>query len=102
MIKQDIALLNLRFPIAAIAKRTGIDKGNISKMVSGIEPCSDNFIDQFYVAFQDQLIALASKNVPIPIDKHLNLVVSGETQSDQLKAIASTLSQLAIIVSKLT
>jgi hypothetical protein len=101
MIKQDLALLNLRFPISTLVKRTGLDKGNISKMLSGIEPCSDSFFDRFYAAFQDKLIALASKNAPIPIDKHLNLVISGTTQSEQLKAIASTLSQLAVIVNNL-
>lgn len=55
-IKRDVALLRLRFPIATIAKRTALDKGNISKMLRGKIPCSDNFINRFYASFESELV----------------------------------------------
>ena len=54
-VKQDIDLLGLRFPIATIAKRTGCDKANVSRMLRGKVPCSDNFIDRFYTSFGQEL-----------------------------------------------
>lgn len=54
-IKLDMALLQLRFPIATIARCTCIDKGNISKMLSGKIACSDNFFNRFYAYFNKEL-----------------------------------------------
>lgn len=43
--------LNLRFPIAEIVEKTGVDKGTVSKILSKkLEP-SDNFLSKFSEAF---------------------------------------------------
>lgn len=54
-VKQDVALLALRFPVATIARRTGCDKGYISKMLRGRNACSDTFIKRFYISFRADL-----------------------------------------------
>jgi hypothetical protein len=54
-VKEDIALLGLRFPVTTIAKRTGCDKGNISKALRGKVLCSNKFINRFYASFQAEL-----------------------------------------------
>ena len=37
----------IRFPIAELAKKTGLDKGQISNYLSGKKPMSDNFYTSF-------------------------------------------------------
>lgn len=43
--------LNLRFPIAVIARETKVDKGNVSAILKGKKPISDNFLKKFDKAF---------------------------------------------------
>lgn len=49
---EDVKRLNLRFPIARIAEKTGFDKGYISRLMKGKIPVSDNFLSKFYQAFK--------------------------------------------------
>lgn len=44
---------DVRFPVAAIVDRTGEDKGNVSKMLKGKKPISDNFYTTFLKAFPE-------------------------------------------------
>ena len=39
--------LKLKFPVAEIARKTGEDKGNVSKILNGKLPISDNFYTTF-------------------------------------------------------
>lgn len=43
--------LNLRFPVAEIAKATGYGKGNISNYINNKKPVSDNFLKTFIETF---------------------------------------------------
>lgn len=101
-IKRDISLLNIRFPVATIAKRTGYDKGNISKMVRGNLPCSDNFLNRFYAVFQDELNMQALKITPKEVQVQTGVCSTETTQSEKLKTIATTLSELATALYSLT
>lgn len=49
---EDVELLNLRHPIAEIAKKTGFKKPNVSRYVSGLITPSDNFLKKFYESYQ--------------------------------------------------
>jgi hypothetical protein len=96
--KRDIALLNIRFPIATIAKRTGCDKGNVSKALKGNVPCSDNFVNRFYASFRDDLNKARPNKEVIEAPRTYPL---GADRSEKLKAIAGTLSELAAIFNNL-
>jgi phage repressor protein C with HTH and peptisase S24 domain len=55
----DVDRLNLKFPVAVLAKQTGFSKGQISQVLNKkIEP-SESLINEFYNKFNDSL-----KNVP--------------------------------------
>ena len=97
-IKQDIALLQLRFPIATIAKRTGLNKGNISKALRGKVPCSDNLMTRFYASFREDLDNAPSNCEP---NQELNRHPLDTSQSKKLKAIASTLTEMAAIINQI-
>lgn len=43
--------LKIRFPVADIAKRTGLNKGNISRILKGQVDVSDNFMATFKTAY---------------------------------------------------
>jgi hypothetical protein len=88
-LKQDIALLSLRFPVATIARRTGFNKGSVSRVLNGKEPCSDNFANSFYTAFRNQLTKWPAESSQMATDA---------TQSEKLQAAANTLSELAALL----
>ncbi len=49
---KDVEALGLRFPVAAIAKETGINKSNVSRVLSReVEP-SERLLKLFYEKFQ--------------------------------------------------
>ena len=97
-ITQDIALLKLRFPVAAIAKRTGIDKGNISKILRGKVPCSDSFLDRFYATFKADM----ERARPVNIADEKHVVFSFDArQTETLKSIAVFLEELAAIINQI-
>lgn len=48
----DLENLQLRFPVAAIAKATGFSKGNVSEYVSRKKEPSEAFIKKFNASFQ--------------------------------------------------
>lgn len=53
--KKDVESLNLRYPVADIAKMTGYSKGNVSDFLSGKKSISEAFIKAFYEAFGSSL-----------------------------------------------
>lgn len=97
-IKQDIARLQLRYPIATIARRTGLNKGNISKALRGMIPCSDNFVDRFYGSFREDL----NKAHFNPSDNQaLRSHTLNSHQTEKLKVIANALVELAAIINQI-
>lgn len=55
---KDLQALNLRFPVSAIAEKTGYSKGNVSDYINRKKSVSKAFIDRFYYEFY------GTKNVP--------------------------------------
>jgi transcriptional regulator with XRE-family HTH domain len=50
---KDVENLQLKFPVASIAKATGESKGNVSRILSrGMEP-SESFLKKFYNGFEN-------------------------------------------------
>ncbi|HEY4289455.1 MAG TPA: hypothetical protein VGN00_20275 [Puia sp.] len=60
-IKLDIELRQLRYPVKAVADRTGFDRGNVSKYLSGRLRLSDKFTKAFYKVFDKDLKDMARK-----------------------------------------
>lgn len=56
--------LNLRFPVAEIAKKINVSKGNVSNYLNNKKPVSDNFIkslcDEFQLNYEDLLNEIRS------------------------------------------
>lgn len=59
---EDVKKLDLRFPVAEIAKRTKASKGNISRYVKGELKPSGPFLEKFYESFKDDLETV--KDIP--------------------------------------
>ena len=59
-VTEVLSKLNLKFPVAEIARRTGEDKGNVSKMLNGKLPISDNFYTTFMSKFGKKDVILNS------------------------------------------
>ena len=95
-LKEDIARLELEFPLTTIATRTGFKKGNISNMLKGKVSCSENFIEAFYTVFKKELEAAAPA---IPSDSSNSQPMV--SKSDQLRTIANTLTKLSAALNKL-
>lgn len=49
---KDVEALGLKYPVAAIAEKTGYSKGNVSSYLSKKSPPSENFINAFYNSFK--------------------------------------------------
>lgn len=49
---KDVESLNLKFPVAAIAEKTGEPKGNVSRYLSRKIDPSESFITRFYKSFK--------------------------------------------------
>lgn len=56
---EDVELLGLKFPVAAISKATNFGKGQVSDYLKKNKEPSENFITAFYQSFGKSL-----KNVP--------------------------------------
>ncbi|MBK7883028.1 MAG: hypothetical protein IPJ81_03850 [Chitinophagaceae bacterium] len=56
--------LQIRFPVAEIVKKTGLNKGNVSAMLAGKKTLSDNFYNAFMQKFP-------SKDEDAPIVKRI-------------------------------
>lgn len=91
-LKNDIALLELRFPVATIAKRTGINKGNVSKVLNGKVPCGDNFHNRFYASFSQELETTRANEKANASRRELAL---NPDTSEKLQIIANALSELS-------
>lgn len=52
---EDVALLKLRFPNAAIVKATGEPKGNVSSYLNKKRKPTEDFLKRFYNAFSESL-----------------------------------------------
>ncbi len=48
---KDVSKLELRFPVAEIARKTGFSKGNVSEYLDGKKEPSENFLKKFYEKF---------------------------------------------------
>src|ERR1700743_267484 len=53
--RNDVDRLNLRFPTTAIAQRTGFDRGDISRYITGLKPLSTVFLNKFYEVYKEEL-----------------------------------------------
>lgn len=51
---QDVEKLQLRFPVAHIANKTGYDKGNVSKYLKGVLQPSEAFMQAVYEAYKGE------------------------------------------------
>ena len=51
---RDVEKLQLRFPVAEIAEKTGYDKGNVSKYLKGKLTPSESFMEAVYNAFKGE------------------------------------------------
>lgn len=50
---EDVKVLGLKRPVAAISEATGFSKGNVSQYLNRKSPPSENFIDKFYEVFKE-------------------------------------------------
>jgi transcriptional regulator with XRE-family HTH domain len=91
---KDVESLGLKRPIAAIAEKTGVNKGNVSLYLSKKKMPSENFIKKFYESFN--LVADKEK-VKYTVDAILIRDLTKEIK--QLKAtvhiLKVTVAQLA-------
>ena len=55
---EAVKTIGIRFPIAKISEKTGVDKGNVSAILSGKKPISDNFLEKFDKAFNTTLSSM--------------------------------------------
>lgn len=55
---EDVKKLDLKFPVATIAKETGYSTGNVSEYLSGKREPTERFLKKFYKSdlFKDKLI----------------------------------------------
>lgn len=101
---KDLERLGLRFPVAEIHRRTGLNKGSISEYLNRKREPSQGFIDAFYREFKDELnknsIVMTTVTAkpkfgdekPKPNDdKLVNVVVS---QQDTIKMLTEALTKL--------
>lgn len=102
---KDLEKLGLRFPVAEIHRRTGLNKGSISEYLNRKREPSEAFIDAFYREFKEELnknnIKLTTvtakpnfgdeKPVKPNDDKLVNVVVS---QQDTIKMLTEALTKL--------
>jgi hypothetical protein len=51
----DVAKLNIRFPVASIAQRTASDKAEVKRYVEGRKMPGRHFLIWFYAAFRHEL-----------------------------------------------
>lgn len=63
----DLENLDLKFPVAAIAKVTGFSKGNVSDYLGRKKEPSENFLRKFYQHFKDSII-VPSNSGAVPVD----------------------------------
>ena len=99
--KKFIAAVNalgLKFPVAEISKRTGESKGNVSSYISLKRLASENFLEKFYDAFADELIAVAKDQAagsnPVQSPGITGSSPSGTTEDFKVKYIQLLEAQL--------
>ena len=68
----------MRFKVAEIVKKTGIDKGNVSAYLNGKKPMSDNFYTNFMKEFAKDFKEETIISTQSPINK---------TESTSLEAL---------------
>lgn len=104
-IQKRINQYNIRFPVATLNREIGEDMGNISKMLKGKKPITDNFFTSFIEKFpekdnnsnqkndQDSInYILPAGNIKITLADYIELL---QTTNDRLFAIInSTLGQI--------
>lgn len=61
---EDVAALDLRFPVAEICRRTGYSKTVASDYLSKKKTPSQEFIEKFYEGFSGELTELRESSVP--------------------------------------
>jgi hypothetical protein len=90
----------IRFPIAELSTKLNVDKGNISAMLKGKKPISDNFFTSFNKAYPEKA-AKDSGKVNISIDRD-KLIIEQQKEIIRLQAkVNVVLITLADIVSKI-
>lgn len=62
--QEDVRTLKRRLPIAEIANRMGMDKGNISSYLSGKKRPGKKFLKKFYQTFFDSATLVAEDERP--------------------------------------
>jgi transcriptional regulator with XRE-family HTH domain len=97
---EDIKRLGLKRPVAVVASRTGLSKGNVSSYLNKKQPPSEQFINKFYESFSEELKALGSGAFSFNADRD-KLIVDMLKDIIKLNARVDVLSiTLADIVSK--
>lgn len=96
LILDRIAQYDIRFPIAEISQKLKADKGNVSSMLKGKKPVSDNFFTSFTDAYPDK----NEKGFKITADRD-KLIADLQKEVVKLEARVNVLMiTLADIVSK--
>lgn len=72
---EDVETLDLKFPVAAIAKATNFGKGQVSDYLKKNKEPSENFIKAFYDSFEESL-----KKVPRDTNGDLSLILRDLTE----------------------
>jgi transcriptional regulator with XRE-family HTH domain len=62
--REDVRMLRLRLPIAEIANRMGMDKGNISSYLNGRKRPGKKFLQKFYQIFSASTTTVAEAEIP--------------------------------------
>jgi hypothetical protein len=97
LLKARINQYDMRFPVAEIHEKLGTDMGNISNMLKGKKPISDNFWTSFNEAFPDKggisdnSMILETSNVKITLQDYID---KQEQRIDELKKDKELLYQI--------
>lgn len=84
-----VAGLGLKFPVAAISKATGWNKGNVSQYLSGKLDPSESFLEAYYKSF------------PKGIRKVSREKTEGATTEDKVESLSALISVLVSEVAAL-
>lgn len=91
-LQKRINQYGMRFPVASIAKETGLNKGYVSAVINGKKPISDNFWDTFNKKFPEKPSLNGQQK---PSDALTGAHVTLQDYIDDLKRDKATLYALA-------
>lgn len=84
---------DMRFPVAQIAEDLKVDAGNLSNMLKGKKPISDNFYTSFNLKYPDKNVSNNKATVVrIPINKQEQIIEELQKQVVRLEARINVLT----------